>query len=127
MKFKKILKDSIPYMIVAMVIFMIIISVGVVVVNTLYYTINNNGIRTEVVIVKDKHFGDGEFADYYLIETTDNKTYSIINHDDNYGKRMFDSIEIGKRYELTLQDPSGLDMARHTHIVKVENDTVSHK
>lgn len=124
MKIKDKIQDNLPYLVVTIIIFLIVIGSGIVIVNTLHHTVNDSGIRIESAIVSDKYYGEGDFADYYLIETKDNKTYSIINHDDNYGKRMFNSIEIGKRYEFTLQDPNMMDVVRYTHILKVENDTV---
>ena len=123
-KIKKKIQNNMPYLIVATVIFIIVIGIGIVLVNTLHYTVSNNGIRTETAVVSNKYYGNGEFSDYYLVETNNNKTYSIINHDDNYGKRMFDNIKVGQRYEFTLQDPSAVDIVRYTHILKVENDTM---
>lgn len=123
-KIKDKLKNNLPYLVVALVIFVIVIATGVVAIDTLHHTVNDNGIRTEVANVTNKYYGNGDFADYYLIETQDNKTYSIINHDDNYGKRMFENIKVGHRYEFTLRDPGAVDVERHTHILKVENDTV---
>ena len=123
-KIKKKIQNNMPYLIVATIIFIIVIGIGIVLVNTLHYTVSNNGIRTETAVVSNKYYGNGEFSDYYLVETNNNKTYSIINHDDNYGKRMFDNIKVGQRYEFTLQDPSAVDTVRYTHILKVENDTM---
>lgn len=123
-KIKNKIQNNMPYLVVSLIIFFIVVGIGVLVVNGVFHTINDTGIRVEDVVVTNKYYGEGDFADYYLVEVQGNKTYSIINHEDNYGQRMFNNIKVGGHYEFTLRDPGMIDTVPYTHILKVKNDTM---
>lgn len=109
-------------LIIFCIVFVVIFTMGITSVNYLTDVANNENIHTEIVIVKDKLYGDNPHSDYYLIIGDNNKTYGITNHD-GYGQKMFEKIEIGKKYEFIVKEPLTTDINRQTHILRVENVT----
>ena len=105
------------------IIFIVVAIGGVFSVNYLNDVANNHHVHTDYITVKDKIYGDSALSDYYIIVDTNNKTYSIIDHGDGYGKRMFDSIIEGNDYEVVIKDPDLIDISQFSHIIKVDNDT----
>ena len=124
MDIKEIIQDNAPYLVVAVIIFLLIMVGGMFAVDMLDGAITDNNIYTEKVVVMDKYHDNNEKGDVFLVKTDDNKTYSIINNEDNYGQRMFNSIQIGKKYELVLREPDITDFSPYTYIIQVHNDTV---
>ena len=69
----------------------------------------------------DKYIND----DIEIIIGTNNKTYSIVNHNDGYGEKLFSSIEIGRTYKFIVREPELTDINQNTHILQVHNVTNS--
>lgn len=108
----------------AFLIFFILIGVGgTLSINYLHDVVTNNHVHSDVIIVKDKIYGDNPYTDYYIVIGSNNKTYSIVDHDDDYGQKMFDMLEIGKKYKVIIREPELTDINQFTHILQVYNDT----
>ena len=105
------------------VVFIIMLLGSGIAINYLNDVVNDNNIHDEEIIVKDKIYGDSAYTDYCIIIGTNNKTYRIVNHNDNYGKKMFESIEIGKKYRMIVKEPELTDLHKATHILQVHNET----
>jgi hypothetical protein len=56
-------------------------------INYLNDVVNDNNIHDKEITVKENIYGDSAHTDYYIIIGTNNKAYSIVNHNDNYGKK----------------------------------------
>lgn len=112
-------------LIIFLVIFAIIFVGGLTSINHLNDVVTNNHIYPEIVTVHDKAYGDKSFSDYYIIIGTNNKTYSIVNHNDGYGEKLFSSIEIGRTYKFIVREPELTDINQNTHILQVHNVTNS--
>lgn len=109
-------------LIVFFVVFLIILGVGVSSVNYLNDVTSNKNVHAETVVVADKLYGDNPNSDYYIILGKDNKTYGIVNHD-GYGQKMFEKIEVGKKYEFIVRYPESTDINQQIHILRAENVT----
>ena len=105
------------------VVFIIILLGSGIAINYLNDVVNDNNIHDEEIIVKDKIYGDSAYTDYCIIIGTNNKTYRIVNHNDNYGEKMFESIEIGKKYRMIAKKHELTDLHKVTHILHVHNET----
>ena len=103
-------------------VFVVILIGGMFSINYLNDAVTNSHIHSEKVLVSDKMYGDSEFSDYYIV-VGGNKTYSIANHDDGYGERMFEQIEVGKEYKFIIKEPEVTDINQFSHILQVYNDT----
>lgn len=110
-------------LIIFIIIFIIVAIGGVFSINYLNDVANNHHVHTADVTVKDKIYGDSSLSDYYIIVDNNNRTYSIVDHGDGYGKKMFDYISEGKTYEMVIKDPDLIDVNQFAHIIKVDNDT----
>lgn len=120
--FNKTWKKS---LIIFLVIFSIIFVSGLISINHLNNVVITNNIYPEIVTVYDKAYGDKSFSDYYIIIGANNKTYSIVNHNDGYGEKLFSSIEIGRTYKFIVREPELTDVNQNTHILQVHNVTNS--
>ena len=109
-------------LIVFIVIFLLFLSAGIMSVNYIDSVTNSKNIHTDIVVVNDKLYGNSSDSDYYVILGTNNKTYGIMKND-GYGQKMFDIIQIGKKYEFIVQEPSPSDSNQQTHILRVDNAT----
>lgn len=105
-----------------LIVFSVIFIGGVTSINYLNDVVTNEHIHTDVVLVKDKLYGDNPYSDYYVIIGGNNKTYGIPHHD-GYGQDMFKSLNIGQTYEFIVKEPSLTDINRQTHILQVHNVT----
>lgn len=76
-------------------------------------------ITTEVGNVSDKFFGQGDSSDYYLITLDSNKTYYIIDKGDGEAQKMYDKIEVGKKYRFIVKQNIE-DEDNFTHIIEVQ-------
>lgn len=92
-------------------------------INYLNDIVNNNNIHKDVITVKDKIYGDSESNDYYIVIGTNNKTYTIISHNDEYGEKMYENIEVGKTYKVIVREPELTNLYHTTHILQVYNET----
>ena len=110
-------------LLIFIVVFVIIITSSGMAINYLNDVVNNKNIHEESVVVKDKIYGDSSYTDYYIIIGTNNKTYSIVNHNDDYGEKMFENIKIGKRYKMIVKEPEVTNIHKPTHILEVYNGT----
>lgn len=124
MSIKQIMQNNLPYIIVLLVVFVIVTVGGALMIDGIFHAADDNGIYTQKVIVIDKYYGQSNYEDYYLVKVNDNVTYSILTGNDNLDKRIFDSIDVGKRYEFTLHNPRPSDKNQHIHILQVHNDTM---
>lgn len=108
-------------------VFLLIGIGGTLSINYLHDAVTNSHIHSENIVIKDKMYGDNPYSDYYIIVSTQNKTYSIVNHHDNYGQRMFDLLEIGRKYEIIVKEPELTDINQFTHILQVydNNDAIT--
>lgn len=104
-----------------LIVFLCVFIGGLTSVNYLNDVVTNNHVHTQTIYVKDKLYGDNPFSDYFIVVDGNNHTYSIVNHDDGYGKKMFDSLEIGKTYRATVKEPELTDVNQFTHILQVYN------
>lgn len=109
-------------LIIFFVVFLIILGVGISSVNYLNDVANDENVRAETVVVADKLYGDNPNSDYYIILGKNNKTYGITNHD-GYGQKMFEKIEVGKKYEFIVKYPGPTDINQQIHILRAENVT----
>ncbi len=102
-------------------IFLVIFIGGVLLVNSLSDIVDVNNLHPEVVTVVDKN--DTNFNDeYYLVHGDNNKTYSILMNDD-YDVRIFNNLEIGKKYKLIIKEPTPLNNIPYPNIIQVYNVT----
>ena len=107
------------------IVFLCIVGFGVVSINYLSDSVMDNHIDTVTTEVIDKINGDNKYNNYFLIITKDNQTFCIEDNSDGNGKKMFDSIQVNKTYEFTIQHPEISDSNQFTHILRVQeqNDT----
>lgn len=110
-------------LIIFLVIFSLIFVGGLASINYLNDVVTNNHIHPEQVTVLDKIYGDNSFSDYYIIVGTNNRTYSIVNHDDGYGEEMFNAIKVGQTYKFIVKEPEITDVNKNIHILQVYNVT----
>lgn len=108
---------------VFVIVFLIVGIGGVLSINYLHDIVTNNHVHTEIIVVKNKVYGDNPYADHYIITGTNNKTYSIVDHGDNYGKEMFDTFKVGEEYKIVVKEPELTDVNQFTHILQVDNGT----
>lgn len=109
--------------IIFLVIFLIVAVGGVLSVNYLNDAVNNQHIHSERIVVQNKLYGDSAYSDYYIVIGDNNRTYSIVDHGDGYGKKMFDSIVVNNSYEIIVKEPELIDVNQFPHIIQVHNDT----
>jgi len=110
-------------LLIFIMVFIIMLVSGSMVINYLNDVVSNNNIHEETVTIKDKIYGDSIYTDYYIIIGANNKTYSIVNHNDDYGEKMFEGVEIGKKYRMIVKEPELTDIHKATHILQVYNET----
>ena len=110
-------------LIIFLIVFLLIFVGGLTSINYLNDIVTNNNIHPEQVTVFDKAYGDKGFSDYYIIVGTNNKTYSIVDHNDGYATKMFNQIQIGQTYEFVIREPELTDINQNTHILQVHNVT----
>lgn len=104
------------------IIFLFVLVGGVLSINYLSDAVTNSHIHTETVTVSDKMYGDNSISDYYIV-IADNKTYSISNHNDGYGEKMFEKIEVGSKYKFIVKEPEVTDINQFSHILQIYNVT----
>lgn len=104
------------------IIFSFVLVGGALSINYLNDAVTNNHIHTETVIVSDKMYGDNSMSDYYIV-IAGNKTYSIPNHNDGYGEKMFEKIEVGSKYKFIVKEPEVTNINQFSHILQVYNVT----
>ena len=107
------------------IIFIVVAIGGMYSVNYLNDVVNDSHVHADTIVVKDKIYGDNSLSDYYIIVDTKNQTYSIVDHGDGYGKKMFDAMKEDKVYEVIIKEPGLMDVNQFKHIIKVENGTSS--
>lgn len=105
-----------------LIIFILIFIGGFFSINYLNDAVNNAHIHSEFVVVSEKMYGDSSLSDYYII-IGNNKTYSIVNHDDGYAEKMFNDINVGQRYKFIVKEPEITDINHFSHILQVYNTT----
>ena len=93
-----------------LIIFLLIVVGGSLSINYLHDTITNTHIHTESVTVVNKSYGNSSYGDYYFIIGDNNKTYSIVNHNDSHGKEMFNNIKVGKTYKIVVKESELIDI-----------------
>lgn len=108
---------------VFVIVFSLVLIGGVASITYLSDEVSNQHIHSENIVVADKIHGDSSSDDYYLIVSKDNKTYTIENHKDGYGRKMFNNMEVGKKYRIVTKEPEFTDLNQFTHIMQVYNDT----
>lgn len=109
------------YIIGGVLIFLIVFTGLYLSIIYMHESVVENRIYTETDTIIDKYYGNGQFSNYYLFTTSDNKTFSLI--DNKYAKEIYDNVEIGKEYRLVLQTPDMNDPVQYTHILQVHNVT----
>lgn len=109
--------------IIFLIVFLFIFIGGILSINYINDSITHNHVHTDTVVVTNKMHEDNAFSDCYLIEGDNNKTYSILNHKDNYGQEMFNKIIVGKKYKFIVKDPELTDTNQFIHIMQVYNVT----
>lgn len=124
MEIKDMIQNNLPYLIVAVIIFILITVGGMFVIDMLHGAINDNNIRTESVVIVDKYHDKNQNGDLFLVKTDDNKTYNIMNDKDNNGQRVFNNIQTGKPYELVIREPDLTDFSPYPYVIQVHNDTM---
>ena len=110
-------------LIVFFIIFSIVLIGGVLSINYLTDVVNDNHIHAGYINVSNKIYNDDSTSDYYIIVDKNNKTYSIVNHGDGYGQKMFDNMQINRTYKVVLKDPDVIDTSHYIHILEVSNAT----
>lgn len=106
-----------------LIVFLVIFIGGLLSINYVNDVITNHHIHPDTITVTNKIHGDSVLGEHYFVIDEKNKSYTIINHGDGYGKAMFDSIDINKTYRVTVKEPELTDINQHTHILQVYNDT----
>lgn len=109
------------YIIGGVLIFLIVFTGLYLSIIYMHESVVENRIYTETDTIIDKYYSNGQFSNYYLFTTSDNKTFSLI--DNEHAKAIYDNVEIGKEYCLVLQTPDMNDPVRYTHILQVHNVT----
>ena len=107
-------------LIVFVVIFVIALCIGFVSVNILGDTIIKSHVHTDSITVANKYISNNTYDDYVIVDSK-NKTYVINNDDNNYDKRIYDAINIGNKYDITVRDPSPDDVNQIVYILQVHN------
>ena len=108
------------YLVGGLIIFIVasIILAGVVI--ELHNMVEENSIRSEVVVVQDKYYDQKDYHHHYFVLTQDGNTYSFSDKSEQ-SIRMYNAIEKGKTYRFVLQDPNPLDDNQYIHIIQVHN------
>ena len=106
-----------------LVVFLIVGIGGTLSINYLHDVVTNNNVHSERIIVADKVYGDNPLSDHYIVISKQNKTYSIVDHGDDYGKEMFDTLEVGNEYKIIVKEPELTDINQFSHILQVYNGT----
>lgn len=109
------------YIIGGVLIFLIVFTGLYLSIIYMHESVVENRIYTETDTIIDKYYSNGQFSNYYLFTTSDNKTFSLI--DDTNAKEIYNNVEIGKEYRLVLQTPDMNDPVQYTHILQVHNVT----
>lgn len=129
MKLKATVRDKLldkswkKYLLIFIVIFVLITGVGVYAINFMYDTIIDNDVHSTIVVINDKYSNDGDDHNYYFVVTDDNETLSIIDNGDGKGEEIWNGIQIGEKYKITVQNPDVGDLHNFRHIVQVKNAT----
>ena len=92
-------------------------------INYLNDIVTHHHIHSDTITVTDKMYGDNPLSDDLIIVGANNKTYSIANHDDGYGRNMFNSMDINQTYKVTVKEPELTEINQFTHILQVYNVT----
>ena len=108
-------------LIIFLIVFIVIFAGGLASINYLNDVVSNTHVYSDTVTVTDKIYGDNPMSDYYIVVGKNNKTYSIINHNDGYGEEMFNALQINKTYRFTVKEPEATDINKFTHILQVYN------
>ena len=109
------------YIIGGVLIFLIVFTGLYLSIIYMHESVIENRIYTETDTIIDNYYGNGQFSNYYLFTTSNNKTFSLI--DNAHAKEIYDNVEIGKKYRLVLQIPDMNDPVQYTHILQVHNVT----
>lgn len=104
------------------VIFLIILAVGVSSINFLDDVATNKHIHSVTGTVTDKYYGDTFNEGYYIVVIDNNKTLSIVDHGDGYGKKMWQKLEINNEYYFIVKEPELVDIHSYTRILQVKNE-----
>lgn len=107
-------------LIVFVVIFIIVFCVGFISVGVLDSALIDSHVHTTSVVVTDKFISNNTYDDYIIIDSN-NKTYVINNNDNNYDKRMYDSIKVGNKYDITIRNPAPNDINQIIYILQVHH------
>lgn len=107
-------------LIIFVVIFIVVFCIGFISVGVLDSALTDSHIHTISIVVADKFISNNTYDDYIVIDSN-NKTYVINNDDNNYDKRMYDSIKVGNKYEITIRDPAPTDINQIIYILQVHN------
>ncbi len=105
------------------VVFVIIVVVGMSSINFLDDVATNKHVHAVTGTVTDKYYGDTFNECYYIVVIDNNKTLSIMDHGDGYGKKMWQNLEINNEYYFIVKEPELIDIHPYTRILQVENET----
>lgn len=107
-------------LIVFITIFVIVFCIGFVSIDFIGHSLMNSHIHTSTIVVQDKFISNNTYDDYIIIDAN-NKTYVINNNDNNYDTRLYDAIEVGHKYTITIRDPAPEDVNQIIYILQVHN------
>ena len=106
------------YLIVAIIIMFVVFLIGIYCINTTMTAINEHNLEYIEFTVTDKYISQ-DIQHHYAVVNEDNDTYIIDN--DDYGRDLFDNINVGSHYHFIVQLP--YNDHDYTHIVQVYNAT----
>lgn len=104
-----------------LVVFVIIFVLGTTSINFLDDVAMDHHIHLLNGNVTDKYYGDTFNEDYYVVVINNDKVLSVKDTGDGYGKKMWNSIQVGQEYAFIVKEPELTDMHPYTHILQVEN------
>ncbi len=105
------------------VVFVISVAIGMSSINFLDDVATNKHIHSVTGTVTDKYYGDTFNEGYYMVVIDNDKTLSIMDHGDGYGKKMWQNLEINNEYYFIVKEPELTDTHPYTKILQVKNET----
>lgn len=114
---KKVTHTRYKYAVVAIVIAIIVFSIGVVAITSLASIVDDKQVSYTEFTVVDKYISERE-DHRYIIVSDNNKSFDIFN--DDVGVDIFNRLQPGKHYHFVTKED---DAGGLTHIIQVYNET----
>lgn len=111
-----LLKSKYRYIIICVIIFIVVFSIGAILIQSMSNEVSNRNISYTEFTVVDKYISE-EGNHYYMVISDKNETFDI--RSDDVGADIFNRLQIGNHYHFATQT----DESKITHIIQVYNGT----